>query len=236
MKVGIWQRVGVALVVAFLLGILGGILESNLVQGDYKDKFGTVRVPGSKDLHLPAKTIDVWYAVLLPGRGNDIPDVPVPRNLGLSVAAVDGEGPAPVVRDSVGGSDNSSAPDTDTDIRLWRVAVPREGDYRVTATGGSPLAINATLELGTGPLVPIGWVWLGALVIGILVAVFWPQLVEFPRRRRVGPPPAAVAPADGGRTLETVEARLQELDDLRTRGVLTDGEYEAERARLVDGI
>jgi len=236
----IFRRIGLALLVAFVLGMVGGILESNLVQGDYKEKYGTVRVPGSKVFHLPATTIDVAYAVLLPGRGNETPDVPVPRNLDLTVTPVEPEAPAPTVRRAVGGSANSVAPNTDTDIRLWRVEMPQEGDYRVTVRGGSPLAINATLELGTGPLVPIGYVWLGAAIVGVLVGIFGPTIAAARRRRRrsgAAPAPAATAVAmGGGATFEEVEARLRELQELHGRGAIGDTEYEAEQARLLDQL
>jgi hypothetical protein len=238
MKVGILPRIGIALLVAFVLGMVGGILESNLVQGDYKEKFGTVPVPGSKVLHLPAKTIDVAYAVLLPGRGNETPDVPVPRNLELSVVPSEPGAPRAIVRDDVGASSNSVAADTDTDIRLWTVEIQEEGDYRVTARGGSPLAVNPTLEVGTGPLVPIGYVWLGALIVGILAGIFWPQIVAARRRRRAPAKATPTAPdrADGDTRFRDIQSRLDELEDLHARGVLSDADYEAEQARLIDGI
>jgi hypothetical protein len=173
---------GVALLVTFVLGMIGGILESNIVQGDYTDKYGTVDVPGSEVVSLPAETINVAYAVLLPGRGNETPDVPVPDNLALTVDPADGGPPAEVRRD-VGASENSSAPDTDTAIRLWKVKLPRDARYRVTVRGGSPLAINAQLELGTGPAVPLGLVFAAAAAIGLAAGIF-KAIVAFRRRRR----------------------------------------------------
>ncbi len=57
--IGIGGRIGIFLVVTPILCVIGGILESNIVQGEYKDKYGTVKVPGSKVIHLPAGTTDV---------------------------------------------------------------------------------------------------------------------------------------------------------------------------------
>jgi hypothetical protein len=177
-------RLGIFLLVTLILGVIGGILESNLVQGDYKSKYGTVRVPGSKVIQLPSGTIDVAYAVFLQGAGNETPDVPIPKNLGLDVKPVDSGVAAPAITRDVGFSANSSAGNTNTDIRIWKVDVSDGGDYRVTATGGASQLINQTLELGTGPAVPIGYVWLGAGVAGLLTAIFWTQIAGLYRRLR----------------------------------------------------
>ncbi len=205
----ILPRVGIAALVTVVLGAIGGILESNIVQGDYNAKYGTVPVPGSRIIHLPAKTVDVRYAVLLPGRGNETPDVPVPRNLGLAVAAVDPGAPAPAVKRHVGSSENSGdVANTDTAIQLWKVEVKRDGDYRVTARGGSVLAVNPKLLLGSGPAIPIGFVFLGAFVIGVLVAIFWPQIAGLMRRvRSRGRRPSAASEHQDGVTPSTRTSR-----------------------------
>lgn len=172
----ILPRIGIALLTMFILGITGGILQSNLVQGEYKTKYGTVRVPGSKVLHLPSGTADVAFAAFLPGAGNETPDMPIPKNLGLAIDPADPAGAKPVITRDLGSSENSSADNTNTDARIWKVDVPAEGDYRVVAKGGSHALLNQTLELGTGPLVPIGWMLGGVAVIGILAGILGPNL------------------------------------------------------------
>jgi hypothetical protein len=172
----ILPRVGIFLLITLVAGIIGGILESNIVQGEYKTKFGTVKVPGSKVLHLPAGTTDVAFAAFLPGAGNETPDMPIPKNLGLDVKPAGAGVEAPTVTRDVGTSANSSAEDTNTDIRIWKLDVAEDGDYEITAKGGSGALINQTLELGTGPALPIGYMWLAAGVIGLLAALFGPQL------------------------------------------------------------
>jgi hypothetical protein len=235
----ILPRIGIAVLVTLVLGIIGGILESNIVQGDYIAKYGTVPVPGSKVLHLPSKTVDVRYAVLLPGRGNETPDVPVPRNLGLAVTAVDPGAPAPTVKRDVGSSENSGdVADTDTAIQLWKVEVKHDGDYRVTARGGSFHAVNPKLLLGSGPAVPIGFVFLGAFVIGVLVAIFWPQIFGLFARLRSRGEKQEVDPGrlDGDAVFANVDGRMKELEDLHSRGVLSDEEYDAEQKKLIDNL
>lgn len=45
---------------------------------------------------------------------------------------------------------------------------------------------------------------------------------------------AATAGATAAKPIATVETRLQELDALRAKGVITDAEYAAKRQRLID--
>jgi hypothetical protein len=171
-------RFGVFLVTTLVLYVVGGLLESNIVQGDYTDKYGDVKVPGSKVVHLPSGTTEVAFAAFLLGAGNETPDMPIPKHLELDVQPVDPGVAAPAITRDVGTSSNSSADDTNTDIRIWKVDIPEDGDYKVTARGGDFRLVNPTLELGTGPLVPIGYVILGAVVIGLIAAFAWPLVSE----------------------------------------------------------
>jgi hypothetical protein len=48
------------------------------------------------------------------------------------------------------------------------------------------------------------------------------------------PPPPATAPAQG-MDMETKLAHLKELGELREQGILTDAEFETQKARILNG-
>ncbi|MEA2449753.1 MAG: hypothetical protein QOG63_1685 [Thermoleophilaceae bacterium] len=209
------------------VGILG---SSNLVWGE-DDQYGKVKVPGHEVLHLPAGTVDVNAAVDIPGKGNATVDLPLPSHLSLAVAPVGGAS-EPVVTRSVGTSTNANANDVNTQRRVWHVRVQQSGDYRVAARGNFlGIGLNPQLWFGHGPPLP------GTLVPAVaaaLVLIGWlVWFVILPRVRPRRPAVAARTRAAPSAASDEVTG-LEELAGLHRRGELTDAEFTAAKAKLLD--
>jgi hypothetical protein len=223
------------LVACVPVGVLG---SSNILWGE-GDQYGHVDVPGTKVLHLPGRTIDVDAAVEIPGRGNETPDVPLPSGLSLTVSPVRGSD-LPVVTRDLGDSSNANGEDVNAKRRVWRLEVPREGDYRVTTRGDFlGVGVNSQLWFGHGPPLPGQFV---PLVAAVLVLLIWfLRAVVGPRlRRRPSTPAHAHAPVVAPLRHRVADApsdavsRLERLAELHDRGALTDAEFTAEKAKLID--
>ena len=106
--------------------------SSNIVWGE-DDQYGIVDVPGQKVLHLPARKMDVSYAVDIVGKGNETVDVPIPK-LSLSVVRVGGPDDVKF-KESFGSSENANEDGVNSQRRVWKIDVPKAGDYRVEADG-----------------------------------------------------------------------------------------------------
>jgi len=182
---------GAIIVGAFLLatlvlcapvGILG---SSNIVWGE-DNQYGKVPVPGTKVLHLPEDTVDVSAAMAILGKGNETVDVPIPANLTLRVVPVGG-GMAAVVHRDLGDSTNAMDDGVDSQRRVFKVDVPHDGDYRVTAAGTFLSGeLNPQLWFGHGPPIPgtyVPFIAAGLALLGGLV------LLLIRRRRRSGERP-----------------------------------------------
>lgn len=99
--------------------------------------------------------------------------MPLPSNLSLNLAAVDGAAPVSVIRD-VGSSGNANDEQVNSQRRVWHVEIPEDGDYRAVARadfGG--IGINAQLWLGHGPPLPGVLVPFVAAGLVLLGGFFW---------------------------------------------------------------
>jgi hypothetical protein len=151
------KKVGLALlfllVGTLVLSVPYGILgSSNLVWGE-DDQYGRVPIPSARLLHLPAREIDVSYAADVVGRGNETPDLPLPK---LTLSVQRPGGPDDVKFDnSIDVSDNANEDGVNTQRRVWKIHVPKAGDYRVVA-GGDPITgeANPQFWFGHGPPLP----------------------------------------------------------------------------------
>jgi hypothetical protein len=228
----------VTLLVCVPIGVFG---SSNLVWGE-DDQYGRVDVPGTKVLHLPGGSVDVNAAVEIPGQGNATGDLPLPSDLALTVAPVDGSGHVGVRRD-VGSSGNANDDSVNTQRRVWKLDVPHDGDYSVTA-GGDFLGdgVNPQFWFGHGPPIPGTLVPVIAAILTLIGGSVW--LLVLPRVRRGRPTPASapVAPARPAPELRQPQVidgdpveRLRELADLHDHGALTDAEFATEKARIIGG-
>jgi hypothetical protein len=141
-----------------------GFFDSNVFWGN-GDQYGKIDIPGSAVVHLPARSVDASVAALFPGRGNETPNVPIPRDATLQVAPVSGGASVSIER-SLGSSENAPGSQQDAMIRVWKVDVPADGDYKVSIDGDfAGLGVNQQLWLGhKGPLSDAAFLIAGVLL------------------------------------------------------------------------
>jgi len=244
---------GIAFLVACIpVGILG---SSNIVWGE-DNQYGRVKVPGTAVLHLPAGSVRVSVAIALPGRGNATPDLPFPSDLALTLTPVDSGTGQPTVTRAYGSSSNADDNTVNTQRQAWTVHVPRDGSYRVTVQGNfDGVGVNPQLWFGHGTPLPGKFVPLVGLGLVVVAYVLW-FLVFRGRRRphaparkgpaaglttwRRAPMPSTGPPREpAGRGTRSAPAdsvdRLAKLADLHDRGALTDAEFAAEKAKIIEG-
>jgi Short C-terminal domain len=220
------------LVACVPVGVLG---SSNLVWGE-DNQYGRVDVPGTKVLHLPARTVDANVAIDIPGKGNETVDVPLPKDVSLAVSPVGGRG-QPVITRDVGDSGNANDDRVNSQRRVWRVRVPHDGDYRVTARGDFlGIGVNPQLWLGHGPPLPGTLVPFVAAALVLFVGFVWliimPRLLGRPRQAATGSSATRLPRRGASAAPDTVD-RLAELAELHDRGALTDDEFSAEKAKII---
>lgn len=214
------KRVGGLILVWLALSagaaLLLGFLDSNILWGE-PNQYGRVDMPGSKVLHLPAGETDARVAAILPGRGNETPDLPLPSELSMTVTPVSGDGHVTVVR-SFGYTENANDKYADTQRRAFKVTVPKEGDYRVSIPDGIGFfAVDTAMWFGHGPPVPAGFVW---LLGGAVAAV---GLFAFPRLR----PKRKQAATDWAPARRAgFSSRPNQLATLHRTGQITDEELQ----------
>ena len=165
------------LVVLMLVGVLG---SSNLLYGD-AHQYGTVRVPGSGNVTLPAGDVNVAMAMDVVGRGNETPDLPIPRGLSFAATQSSSEGADPTTTDAVGASGNAASAGVNSQRKLWVMHVRHPGEYIITTHGSlAALGVNGQLWFGHDPPIPGSKVPLVALIITL---VGWAGWLAFGRLR-----------------------------------------------------
>jgi hypothetical protein len=167
-----------------VVGILG---SSNIVWGE-PNQYGRVDVPGTAVVHLPAGTVEVTAAVYIVGKGNETVDVPLPDDLSVTVTPAGGSAPVTVTPD-VGSSGNTMDAHHNSVRRVYRVAVPADGDYTVSASGDfTGIGIHPQLWFGHGPPLPGTYVPVIGLGIVVLVEGVWLLLWGLRRKRLAASP------------------------------------------------
>jgi hypothetical protein len=137
----------------FIPSIPFEIINANALSN--KAAYGYVDVPGSTVLHLPAGKINVEFAELVPGAGNQTPDVYWPSDIALSVVPAGGGAAATRLTKSIGRSTKESAYNTNAGIDFYKLTVQQAGQYKLTAQGSTDgQNINAKFLFGYGPPVP----------------------------------------------------------------------------------
>jgi Short C-terminal domain len=243
-----FKWVGILLLTSFVwlfpVGILGA---SNLVWGE-PDQYGRVDIPGSGVVHLPSGSVDGTVALIIPGRGNETPEVLLPSDLSLTAVATDGSGAATVTR-SVGTSGNAMDSHADSKRHVWNIDVPHDGDYRVTTHGNFlGLGVDAAVWLGHGApisgtdVAPIA-LFLGAITTLVIWFVSQRRAARAPEPDkdaadwRPAPESAGddVLPESTGALPDFAHIKaLERLSAMHDRGDLTDAEFETEKHRLLE--
>jgi len=244
-------KVSLAVAVVTLVVAVGGFIVTLVLNAFFLDKYnayGEVPIPGTDSVHLPAGDVTVSLHTLVIGDGGALPVPP----LGITIKPPEGT-PQPEVTESIG---STTTVNNDAHVRVWMVHVPAEGTYDITTDGQVSGYINPRLAFGHqssyGYLV---WVFVAVFVVGLIdlaLSVMWlsrtrrtavsaavarpagsPYLHDLSPAVSPAPPPPVVAyePTDDGVRLE----RLKTLAALRDSGALTEGEFQAEKRRILEG-
>ncbi|HTM86093.1 MAG TPA: SHOCT domain-containing protein [Mycobacterium sp.] len=221
----------VSMVTAFV-GFFVMLLLNTLVLDDF-DAYGEVPVPGAGSVELPAGEVTISFHVLITGTSGVGLPVP-PLRLGI-------EPPGGVQEPTL--TERSGATTTvnnDARVQVWVMQVPEAGVYRISTDGEVQGYINPRLAFGHGS--PYSWLlWLFGgmflLGVGVLVAgLLWSARLNKRAQPIAAPDPAftepvSYLPTDQGIRLE----QLKTIAALRDSGALTEGEFEAEKRRILGG-
>ncbi|HEY6399354.1 MAG TPA: SHOCT domain-containing protein [Solirubrobacteraceae bacterium] len=245
-----------------VLGALAAFILANTALSQI-DAYGTVSVPGTKVVHLPADEVDISFATNSASTGGSF----YTPGMDLKVTPASGSGMNPTITDSSG---SASTIGSQTHARVWKMQVPNPGGYRITVDGNTSAYINPQLLFGQSPpdglIVKLGVIALGGLVLVIILSGMVAKRADV--RARVAPvlgtdfgappgmtfttPGITVRTPSNGETVATfglgatasgpqVVGQATQLDelaklaDLHERGVLTDAEFATEKARILGG-
>ena len=247
----------VATILAVVLGFALVLLNKSGAAG-HPARYGQVQIPGSATVTLPAGSVDLTLE-------SDVDEgfgLNVPAGLAVAVTAVTPGAPAPTVTHAVGGDYSRSPGATqrvngvpNTYQRLWKVDVPRSGEYRVvTSPPGLANPHGFVLDIGHSPGLGDLQIWERVGVAWLVVMAFWysGRLVDRRRRSRATPAHAAsvgeaALTVDGpaaARPLPEFENRVRPVPDhverltqlakLHEAGELTDAEFAEEKHRVLN--
>jgi hypothetical protein len=163
------RRLIVALVAVLAVAIVAQIVNANVASDlSDADKYGSVHLPGSAILELPAGSLEV----MVHGDGSTALDVP--RGLRLTVVPVGAGLPTPVLtRDRGGQFGLSGRSGSDEFRRIWRLHTPRAGAYRVTVSGVDSAGDTRELTFGHGPPASAVEIWEIAGIVMLAVLLAW---------------------------------------------------------------
>jgi hypothetical protein len=128
------------------------------------DAFGRADIPGSTVVHLPSGQVDVFYKEVL--GVHDSFDLFSAPSVSLGVEAAANDGPNPPVEESHGTV--SQVGNDDAHELVFRIDVPRETDYRITAGGDVKGRDSPQFLFGRA-----GRPWVPLAVGGGVVLVIW---------------------------------------------------------------
>lgn len=197
---------------------------------DKYDAYGEVAIPGSSSLSLPAGEVTVSFHTVVIGGPNG--GLPVPP-LGVTISPPEGVA-QPVVTENIG---STTTVNNDAHVRVWVAQIPAAGTYNVTTDGKVNGFIEPRLAFGHrssyGYLV---WVFVAVFVVGLVDSIVSGRWLSRTRRKAATAfvavhEPSPYEPSDEGVRLE----RLKTLAALRDSGALTEGEFEAEKRRILEG-
>jgi hypothetical protein len=217
--------VSAVLITVGIIGFVVALLLNAFVLDRY-NAYGEVPIPGSGSIRLPAGevTVSLHTRVISSPSGGGLPVPPV------SVRVEPPAGMAePEFEESIG---ITTTVNNDSRRRLWRMRVAAAGDYQVTTDGQVGGYIAPRLAFGRssgyGSLVWVFPVVFGVGVVGLIAARSWPTRS---RSRPASDSETAFTPDGEGVRIE----QLKTITALRDCGALTQGEFEAEKRRILDG-
>jgi hypothetical protein len=126
-----------AFVLAIAAFVSGGVLFLTST-GGHDGAYGSIRIPGTKVLHLPAGRVDMTFTMDLE---NQTVDIPV---LGLGVQPVNGGSLLPLTHDI----ESPVGINGVTHVVVAWVEVPTAGNYRIGVQGNNTFDPNPQLLLG----------------------------------------------------------------------------------------
>jgi hypothetical protein len=221
-------------VLTLVVAVVGFVvtLVLNAFVFDKYNAYGEVPIPGSKHVYLPEGQATVSFHTQTVGSSGG--GLPVPP-LELTIDPPDGV-PEPQVTESYG---TTTTINNDAHVRVWRMNVPTEGTYQITAGGQVDGYINPRLAFGhDASRWWLVWLFAGLFVVG---AIELAASITWAVRRGKRPSPARASQAtfdvsdpytpsaDGIRFQQ-----LRHLAALRDSGALTEEEFEAEKRRLMN--
>jgi hypothetical protein len=179
--------IGAFLLLTLLIAVPIGIANSNLFWSE-SNQYGRVPIPGRKRVHLPAGKVQINVAAALPGRGNETPELLVPK---IDLTLIPPKGvPEPTIERDLGESTNAMDKYADTQRRIAYAHVATAATYLAVVEGDfTGYGVNGSLWFGyeAAPIHGVA-IWFIAMAIAALVflAAFIVWLI---RRHRRGSPP-----------------------------------------------
>lgn len=229
-------RVVTAVVGALVAISVGGLITLAVLSAfvwDRFDAYGEIPIPGAASVELPAGKVTANFHVRSAGKGTAVP--PLTMNIEPPPGVAD-----PQVTEDLGGSVTVN---NDIHRQVWVMQVPAAGRYRISVDGPVGGFTEPRLAFGkTGSVDGLVWVFVAMSVISVdlAIAVWWvrrsragkgrPTAVEAPATPEFAPDGPYV-PTDQGVRLE----QLKTIAALRDSGALTEGEFKAEKRRILDG-
>jgi hypothetical protein len=177
-----------AFALAIAVFVSGGALFLMSV-GGHDGAYGSIRIPGTTVLHLPAGQVDMTFTMDLE---NQTVDIPV---LGLGVQPVNGGSLLPLTHDI----ESPVGINGVTHVVVAWVDVPTAGDYRIGVQGNNTFDPNPQLLLG-----PPSWAArIGAITllttVGLLVIGFIAGSAVRRAKRKARPHPTVTDAITSGR-------------------------------------
>jgi hypothetical protein len=240
--------VAVVTMVGSVVGFVVTLILNAFVFDEY-DAYGEVPIPGSSSLHLPAGDVTVtFHTVLIGASGSGLPVPPLKYRIVAPVGVAE-----PVLTEDYG---STTTVNNDARVRIGYLHVPAEGTYDITADGNVSAFLDPRLAFGHGSSYGhLPWIFamiFGLAIVDLIIARVWASNVKrselmptyppppaYPTSPMYSPPPATFTqpadpyvPTDQGIRIQ----QLNTLAQLRDSGALTEGEYEAEKKRVLDGL
>lgn len=208
---------------ALLVLSIAGFIASWVLNDGVWDKYaayGEIPIPGSRTVHLPAGDVKASFHTEIAGtmEGGGLP---VPQDLEVTISGPNGAA-APKFVQSLGGT---TADNQDVHVTVGVVHVPTAGDYTVATSGKTSAYLSPRLSLGHDSRYRFV-TWVFAALGGTSVLTLLALVPAAMARARPEVPPQR-------------KTTLQQLDDLaalHNSGALSDGEYEAVKRKLLDGL